>query len=279
MVFQFLKVDRDEHILTCSFSNPPSHTLTAEAVDELAQFVESVQQDKTIRVVIFTSDNPGVFIAHYEVNELQNESHDRAAVLDEPEQMIGSGQFDGDRTLSAMNKLCLRLATIRPVTIAAINGTTLGGGFEFCLSCDFRLMSDGRFRVGLPETSIGIIPGAGGTQRYARLLGTAKAIDLIMHAKLLTPVEALDFGLIHRLFDPNDFQAKAQEFACSLAERSPLALAAVKKSIYQGAQLPLKEALFLEQNHFDEVLGSKDAREAMNAYLQGDVKSPVWTGE
>ena len=179
-----------------------------------------------------------------------------------------------------MHQLCLRLEQISAITIAAMNGTATGGGFELCLACDFRLLADGRYRVGLPETSIGIIPGAGGTQRYARLLGTAKALDLILHAKLLTPAQALEKGLVHRTYPVDCFLDEVEAFSVDIAERSPIALTAAKQAIQQGSRLPLEEALLLEQRHFDRTMRSKDAAGAMRAYLNGSTKTPYeWQGE
>ena len=132
----------------------------------------------------------------------------------------------------------------------------------------------------MPEILLGIIPGAGGTQRYARLLGTARALDLILHAKLLTPAQALEMGLVHRIYPADCFKEKVEAFSVDIAGRSPLALAAAKQAIQQGARLPLDEALLLEQRHFDRTMRSKDAAGAMRAYLNGSTKTPYeWQGE
>src|SRR5262249_55835244 len=165
---------------------------------------------------------------------------------------------------------CLRPDCLRVPTIAALNGNAAGGGCELALACDFRLCADGPFRLGLPETSVGIIPGAGGTQRFARLFGTARALDLILHATLLSPTEARAAGLVQRVFPAREFRAEVRTFAADLAARAPLALAAAKRAIRAGAELPLADGLALEQDEFERTLRSQDAAGALRALLAGE---------
>jgi len=275
MNYRYLDVTRDGHVVTCTLSNPPHHTLTAGSVLELFEVLNDVEADTSVRALVFTGASEDVFIAHYEVGELS----------DTAERSIEGGATAASSEASEpersdMHQLCLRLERMSAITIAAMNGKAAGGGFELSLACDFRLLADGRYRVGLPETSIGIIPGAGGTQRYARLLGTARALDLILHAKLLTPAEALELGLVHRLYPPDRFRVEAEAFAEDIASRAPIALAAAKQAIQQGSQLPLDESLLLEQRCFERTMRSKDAAGAMRAYLGGAGKTPYeWQGE
>jgi enoyl-CoA hydratase len=275
MNYRYLNVSRNGQIVTCTLSNPPTQTLTAGGVREILHLLDDIEADRSVRVLVFTGAGEGVFIAHYEVGELSDSAQHNI----EADNGTGtSGKSEPE--LSEMHQLCLRLEQISAITIAAMNGTATGGGFELSLACDFRLLADGRYRVGLPETSIGIIPGAGGTQRYARLLGTARALDLILHAKLLTPAQALEMGLVHRIYPAECFHEKVEAFSVDIAGRSPIALAAAKQAIHQGARLPLEEALLLEQRHFDRTMRSKDAAGAMRAYLNGSGKTPYeWQGE
>jgi enoyl-CoA hydratase/carnithine racemase len=216
--------------------------------------------------VVFTGGGQDIFIRHYEVGEL-SESAAR---------QTGEAPREA-KQLHAMHRLILSLQRSRFVTIAAINGNAAGGGFEFALGCDFRIaIDDSKYALGLPETGVGIIPGAGGTQRYARLLGTAKALDLILHGRLVTPVEALELGLVHRLFPARDFEAGVRAFAETLAGRAPIALAAAKRAIYEGSELTLEAGLAVEQREFDRTMASEDAAGAMKNLLAG--KPWEWTG-
>ena len=274
MPYRFLRTERADNIVTCVLSNPPRHTLTSEGVGEINLMLDEVERDPSIRVVMFTSEAENVFIAHYEVTELASRAKEVSTNPTNPTRIENK-----PTELSPMHKLCLRLERMAAITIAAINGSTTGGGFELSLACDFRLLASGRSRVGLPETSIGIIPGAGGTQRYARLLGTAKALDLIMHAKLLTPEQALDIGLVHRVFPRDKFHEAEKAFAEDIASRSPVALSAAKHAIQVGSRMTLEDALLLEQQCFEKTMRSNDAAGAMEAYLGGSKTPYSWQGK
>lgn len=263
--FSFLEVTQRGAIATCRMSNPPRHTLVAAELAELVRWVDELMARADVRVVVFTGGGDGVFIAHYEVGELaasaERQTH-RAPRSDDE--------------LHQFHRFLLALQRAPFVTIAAINGNAAGGGLEFALGCDFRLAMDGEFALGLPETSVGIIPGAGGTQRYARMLGTAKALDLILHAKTLSPREAFELGLVHRVFPRNEFAQSVDAFAVDLAARAPIALAAAKRAIYEGADVAIEAGLAIEQREFARCMASEDAATAMRSFLAG--KRWEWKG-
>jgi enoyl-CoA hydratase len=260
---------RSGGIATITLSNPPAHTLTASGVEQLHGLLDELEKDRSLRVLSFVGGGEGVFIAHYEVGEL--------AAGAEANQAGEGPASSAEPQLHAMHRLCLRLERLHVPTVAALNGNAAGGGFELALACDFRLASKGPFGFGLPETTVGIIPGAGGTQRMTRLLGTAKALDLILHGRIVSPEEALEFGLIHRLFEGDAFREEANAFLEDLASRAPVALAAAKRAIHAGASLEMEEALALEQTQFNRTMRSKDAATAMRAWLKGEAWK--WSGE
>jgi enoyl-CoA hydratase len=257
--YEYLEIERKGRVVTCRMSNPPRHTLVAAEMAELTRFVDSLLADESVRVVMFTGGGEGVFIAHYEVGELAD-----SAEAQDP---------DTGAELHGFHRLLLSMQAAPFVTVAAINGNAAGGGLEFALGCDFRLAMDGDFRLGLPETSVGIIPGAGGTQRFVRLLGTARALDLILHARVLTPGEALDFGLVHRVFPVYSYASEVKAFAMDLAQRAPIALAAAKRAIYAGSEVDLEAGLAIEQREFGRCMASEDAAVAMRSFVNGE----TWT--
>jgi enoyl-CoA hydratase/carnithine racemase len=259
--FRFLTVTEQGGVVTCTMANPPTHTLVASEVTELDQLIDSLERRDDVRVVVFTGGGEGVFIAHYEVGELADSAE---RTVSQPKREPATAP-----SLHAFHRFILRMQRAPFITIAAINGRTAGGGLEFALGCDFRLAMAGEFRIGLPETSVGIIPGAGGTQRFARLLGTAKALDLILHAQTVVPAEALSLGLVHRVFDAATFTQSVNAFATDLASRAPIALAAAKRAIYEGSELPLVDGLLVEQREFDRCMASRDAATAMRNLLNG----------
>ncbi len=272
--YQYLSLEQQGSVLTCTLSNPPKHTITSKGVRELLQLVDDVNADRSIRVLLFIGEDPEIFIAHYEVGEISALAE---AAAEKSQRTSQAEPDDSETKLYPFNRLGLALERMDTITIAAINGFASGGGCELALACDFRLMSDAVRGFGLPETTIGIIPGAGGTQRMARLLGTAKALDLILHAKLIRPEEALSLGLVHRVFPGAEFRQHATRFAENLAGRAPIALAAAKAAIHQGAALPIEDALLWEQHCLDRTMGSKDAVGAMKALLSGGKYE--WKGE
>jgi len=257
MGYRYLSVSRHAGVATCVLSNPPMNFMNAPMVAELGQLTREVEANPGDRVLMLTGGVEGVFITHYDVGEL-------SALAER-----GAGG-DGEPAVGFIHTVFNRIERMPKITVAALNGNAMGGGCELSLACDFRLMADGPFAYGLPETSVGIIPGAGGTQRFARLLGTARALDLILHAHVMNPKEAHTIGLVHRVFPVENFLAHATGFAEALARRAPVALAAAKEAIRFGAEAPLEEGLAIERRAFLRTMQTADARHAMRAYLRGE---------
>ena len=194
--FNHLRIEDNGNYIICYLSNPPTHTLTSSGVSEIHSFLDIVEKRDDLRVLAFTGEGKGVFIKHYEVGELANTA----------EKNLETKKDQQDpKKLHAFHTMLLRLRDLDPIVIAGINGNTAGGGCEFSLGCDLRIMSEGNFLIGLPETSVGILPGGGGTQRLSRLIGSSRALDLILHAKLLSPKEAYDLGIINQLVSDDTF--------------------------------------------------------------------------
>jgi enoyl-CoA hydratase/carnithine racemase len=162
------------------------------------------------------------------------------------------------------------------VFVAALNGVALGGGLELALACDLRVAAD-TAQVGLPEVSLGIIPGGGGTQRLARLVGVGRAKDLILTARRVGAAEALAMGMVSQLVPPLRLLADALALAERVARNAPVSLRQAKRAIDAGFGLPLAEALALENRLYQDCLGTRDRQEALSAFAEK--RSPVFTGE
>ncbi|HET8541470.1 MAG TPA: enoyl-CoA hydratase-related protein [Anaeromyxobacter sp.] len=160
--------------------------------------------------------------------------------------------------------------------IAAINGAALGGGLELALACDLRVAADSA-QLGLPEVSLGIIPGAGGTQRLPRLVGVARAKDLVLTARRIGAAEALAMGLVARVAPAARLLEEALALADQIARNAPVSLRQAKRAIDGGLHLPLEEALDLENRMYQDCLGTKDRVEALRAFAEK--RPPVFTGE
>jgi enoyl-CoA hydratase len=254
--YQYFSVQRDGPVAVCTFSNPPLNLLNAAVVVGLTQLTAEIEGDPGIRVMVLTGGIEGVFITHYDVGELAQAGEGLRQV-----------QESQPQELHAAHQVYNRLQSMPKVVIAALNGTTMGGGCELALACDFRFMA--RMGViGCPEALVGILPGAGGTQRMPRILGTAKALEMILLGKVVEADEAEAIGLIHKALDPKDLMAHTMEFARAMAERPPLTVAMIKRCIHEGSQLPLLEGLKLEQECFWQTMRSEEALRLMKDYVQ-----------
>ena len=273
--FNHLRIEDNGNYVICYLSNPPTHTLTSSGVNEIHTFLDQIEKRDDLRVLAFTGDGENVFIKHYEVGELANTA----------ERNLETKKDKQDpKELHAFHTMLLRLRDLDAIVVAGINGNTAGGGCEFSLGCDLRIMADGNFLIGLPETSVGILPGGGGTQRLSRLIGPSRALDLILHAKLLSPKEAFDLGIINKLVSEVSFNQELISYCEDLSNRAPIALQQVKKIIHQGLEMTLEESLLVEQKAFDVTMNSKDAARAMRALLNTqenieDVSEFKWEGE
>ncbi len=159
------------------------------------------------------------------------------------------------------------IASARFVTVAVLNGVALGGGLELALACDLRLAAAG-ITLGLTESRIGALPGAGGTQRLPRLIGVSRALQMMLSGEPVTSEYALGIGLLNEVHAPEELDARAQAFAQLLASRSAPSLAAIKRLVYQGIDLPLAEGLNLERAAVPAILGSADYAEGLAAFAE-----------
>jgi len=157
-----------------------------------------------------------------------------------------------------------RMAAAEQVFVAHINGHALGGGLEIALACDIRLAAPGAYKLGTPEVTLGLLPGNGGTQRLTRLLGPSRAMDLLLTGRTFSPEEALDWGLVAALVDADG----AHAYAARLAAGPKLAIAAIKRCVHEGGQLPLDEGLSLEAELVERLFRSRDASEGLTAFVQ-----------
>ena len=164
-----------------------------------------------------------------------------------------------------------RMMASPKVIIAAMNGDAMGGSFELTLACDLRIGQQGDFRYGNPEIRVGVIPGAGGTQRISRLVGLARALDWVLRGRIVTPEVALELGLVHEVV--SDAPTRALELAEEIALLPPMAVANAKRALYQGADTSLHAAYEIENMNWTEVMQSDDAKLALQSFLAVDPAS------
>lgn len=169
-----------------------------------------------------------------------------------------------------------RIRTIRKPVIAAVSGWALGGGCEIALSCDMIVVSE-TARFGQPEITIGVIPGAGGTQRLTRAVGKAIAMEMILNNRTITAQEAYQFGLVNRVVPVQGYLEETLKLADEIASRAPLALRAAKKMINQSYERTLSEGLAEEKQTFYSLFASEDQKEGMKAFVEK--RKPEWKGQ
>jgi enoyl-CoA hydratase/carnithine racemase len=256
--YKYLHLRREDSTLVCTITNPPKNFLNAAIMAELTRMANEI--DDSVRALVLTGGVEGIFITHYDVNELV-----LAATA-----MRAGAPIGRNRQLHELHKLTLHFRRMPIPVIAAINGTAMGGGCELTLGCDFRYMARG-YRIGCPEVRVGILPGGGGTQRIARLVGTARALELMLLGDTLEADEAERVGLIHRAVDPEKLMPEVLTFARELGSRPPAAVARIKRLVHEGVEMPLADALRIEQAAFWELMRTDDADRLMRAYLEGDL--------
>ncbi|MBH31554.1 MAG: enoyl-CoA hydratase [Candidatus Marinimicrobia bacterium] len=253
-----LKINLDQRgLLKAVIDNPPVNALSRILVDELYGLCDRVDPELT-RMVVITSEGK-----HF------------SAGADLKEKV---GMSDGEvvKSVQYLSDTFQRIWEIPVPTIAAINGSCLGGGMELALACDIRILADGA-SMGLKETSVGVIPGAGGTVRLPRLIGESRAKKWIFTAETFTAEEALADGVVDWLVNPDQLDNAVEEIFEKIASNAPLSVKASKKSINSGLSKSLKEALKAEQTAYRSIIGTRDRREGLDAFRE---KRPaVWKGK
>jgi enoyl-CoA hydratase len=266
--FKYLQIRREGPVLVATMVNPPRNLLNAAMVEELHAVVGSIAEDPDVRVLVLTGGAEGIFITHYDVGELSSLSDAVRATRDRPASQR-QPEHSPTRRLHPLNRLSLKLRDLPQPVIAAINGTAMGGGCELALACDFRIMATGGV-LGLPEVRVGILPGAGGTQRMARMLGTAKALELMLLGDVVDAPTAERIGLVNRAVAPDRLMPEVMALANELASRPRLSLALIKQCVVQGSEMSLIDGLHFEQDAFMQTMRSEDASRLMRAYLKSE---------
>jgi len=259
---ELVRLSIDGGIATVTFDNPPRGYMNAAQVTQANSIVDTLEAFDGVRAVIFTGGVPGVFIRHYDVGELVAIAGQvRGASVDDD---VLANQARGGNAVSALFD---KVAALPMPTIAAINGFTQGGGFEFALCCDFRIAEHGDYRIGLPETNIGILPGAGGIERLCRLIGEVRATELILRGRTVGPDEALALGMVNWLADGSALDS-AHALATELAQQSPRALADAKALLRGSGEMSLAAGMAETRARFMLLLKQDDAAlAAMQAFL------------
>lgn len=255
---EFVKLEIDGAIATITLDRPKAlNALSPQVLRELAEAVEQIGANKALRAVIVTGAGEKAFVAGADIAEMSTFTL---------EQAIAFGKL-GHQTMDAIDALPI------PV-IAAVNGFALGGGCELALACDFIYASE-KAKFGLPEVTLGVIPGFGGTQRLTRLIGRARAKELIFTGDMIDANKAREIGLALEVLPVGELLAHCKKVAAKIAQRGPLAIREAKKVIDGGANLTLPAGNEMERNAFAVLFESADQKEGMKAFLEK--RAPAFT--
>lgn len=235
------------------------NSLDYQTLRGLEEAVQEVHINKDIQVVIFTGAGTNAFSAGADLKE-------RKTLNDQQVR----------RNVKKISSVFKQISELPMPTIAAINGHAFGGGFELALACDFRIATP-QLKLGLTETSMGIIPGAGGTQRLPRLIGVANAMELILTARKITAEEAFEYGILNRLVEPEKLLASCKELAEEISKNAPVAVRQAKFAINQGLSADMDTGLKIEEKAYELTIPTKDRVEALQAFEEK--RRPVFLGE
>jgi enoyl-CoA hydratase/carnithine racemase len=242
-----------------TLNQPPANSYDLAFMDELTRAIDEAEDSRTARVIVFRSASERFFSAGADIKAFQ------ASTTAQNMAMI-------ERAHAAL----ARIATIPKIFIAEVAGHALGGGLEMALACDLRFGSEGAYKLGVPEVTLGLLPGNGGTQRLPRLIGWSRALDLMITGRTLTPVEAHDIGILDRLFPADTLAEQTRAYAESLATGAARAIGTIKLAVHRGLDGTLEDGLLLERRSIEKLFGTADAREGISAFAEK--RLPVYSG-
>lgn len=255
-----VKLDKDGGIATLTLSNPPANTYSYEMMRALDDAILDVRMDETIHVIVLRGEGDKFFCAGADIGMLQGA---------EP-------TFKYYFCLHA-NETLNRLEQTPKLVIAAINGHCVGGGLEVALAADLRVARKHGGKFGLPEVKLGVLPGTGGTQRLARLLGRARSLELMVGGRTFDADEALELGIVQQLIE-GDFDAGVRDYAARFLPPATASKAVghIKRAVQSGLEVGFHEGLALERELQQRLFESEDAAEGIRAY--NEKRKPEFTG-
>jgi len=252
--------EKQGHVGLIKLNRPPVNSYDHNMVRALGKAIDEVRFDDDVRVAILTGAKHGMFSAGADINMLKNSEPDFKAMF----------CLNCQETLTKME-------STPKVFIAALGGTCVGGGLEMALACDLRFMTDNpKSVIGLPEITLGVLPGTGGTQRLPRLVGKGRGLDLMITGRLIGAQEALAIGLVEYVFPDDQFMDKTMEYANKLANGPSRAVNLIKRSVQEGVEMDLRGGLALERELQNRLFATKDAKEGLGAFVEK--RKPEFTG-
>jgi enoyl-CoA hydratase len=241
----------DDHVGYIEIGKPKANTYDLAMMRELSDAIDELRFNEDARVIVLASTVPGFFSAGADIEMLKQSQPDFKAMF----------------CLFCQETLD-KFAKTPKVVIAALSGHTVGGGLEIALACDLRMMAKDAGTIGLPEVTLGVLPGTGGTQRLPRLIGTSRALDMMITGKRISPDEALAIGLVNYVYPKDSFAQDVQAYASALAHGPARAISLIKRSVVEGVEMPLTAGLALERELQNRLFITEDAKEGLTSFTE-----------
>jgi enoyl-CoA hydratase len=265
MTRNFVRYGVRDGVAVLILNDPPANTYSYEMMQALDHAILAARMDEAVQVIVITGEGEKFFCAGADIQMLQNVTP----------------TFKYYFCLHA-NETLLRLEQTPKLVIAAINGHCVGGGLEVALAADLRIARKGAGKMGLPEVSLGVLPGTGGTQRLVRLVGKSKAIELMATAELFAFERGLELGIVNSIYEAataETFLEQVMSYARQFTApgRASHAVGLIKRSVQTGAEIPLESGLALERELQQQLFQSSDAKEGIDAYV--NKRKPAFKGK
>ncbi|MBN1644234.1 MAG: enoyl-CoA hydratase/isomerase family protein [Dehalococcoidales bacterium] len=255
---KYLNLEIENKVAIVTINRPPVNALNPDVTQEISQMFDELKNNKEIEVVILTGTGKA-FVAGADINGFLN--------LD---------RRTGEAFALGVTDMQRKIEDFELPVIAAINGYTLGGGCELVMACDIRIASSNA-KFGQPEITVGVMAGAGGTQRLPRLIGMGRAKKLLYSGEFIDAVEAERIGLVDQVTAPGEELNEAKKLAQKMMKNAPIALRYTKKAVNRGMQMPLEDALKMEAMLFGALLETEDVKEGVNAFIEK--RKPLFKGK
>jgi enoyl-CoA hydratase len=261
-----LEIENRDGLIILYFNAPPANGLNTELSGELLEKLAEIRrQSSKIYAMIIASRVKNIFIAGADIKMIKR--------FMDSDDLVGNMILSNERLQQAFNEI----EDLPFPVIACIDGHAMGGGLELALACDFRFMAKGKARAGLPEVKLGLLPGAGGTQRLSRLIGKSRAKDIIYRSLFLDAQTALEIGVVDQVHESNEILEKCIAFADEFKTRARVSIAVIKECINKGTEVSLTEGLAVEMKGLEKLLKTMDAKEGITAFIEKRI--PVFKGK
>ena len=242
-----------------TLDRPPANSFEISFIRDLDLAITLANESAAVKAVIIKSASDKFFSAGADIKAFHaNDVSDNVELIH-----LAHQTFD-------------KISASQKVFVATINGHALGGGLEVALAADLRFAAEGAYSIGLPEVTLGLLPGAGGTQRLSRLIGSNRALELMITGERISPCDALELGIVNRLFPANELLDKTEDFARGVTKGATVAIGSIKQAVHRGTNLDLGAGLALERELIEMLFHTDDAKEGFAAFAEK--RPPVYQG-